>query len=61
MEDVRFTEGKREEICLDRLENSGADFFVMVFQATDRIMHMFRHAVDPLHPLHDESTAAYGR
>jgi len=61
MEDVRFTEGKREEICLNRLENSGADFFVMVFQATDRIMHMFRHAVDPLHPLHDESTAAYGR
>lgn len=61
MEDVRFTEDKREEICLDRLENSGSDFLIMVFQATDRIMHMFRHAVDEQHPMHSIETAAYGR
>jgi predicted AlkP superfamily phosphohydrolase/phosphomutase len=54
LEDLYYTMNKRAEITLDMLKKKRFSLFVSVFQATDRVQHMFWRFLDKRHPLYNE-------
>lgn len=57
LEDLHFTMEKRAEITLNELEKDDWELFISVFQAHDRIQHMFWRYIDPKHPRYNETEA----
>ena len=61
LEDLWFTQQRREEVFLGELEKDDWDVFVGVFLSTDRMQHMMYRFLDPGHPHYDAELAArYG-
>lgn len=46
-----------EEITLNYIKKDDYDFFISVFEGTDRIQHMFWRYMDPKNPLYDAAEA----
>jgi predicted AlkP superfamily phosphohydrolase/phosphomutase len=57
LEDTFRTMDKLAEITLDELKNDPPSLLVSVFDATDRISHMFYRLIDPQHPRYDPELA----
>ena len=61
LEDLHFTMDKRAEITLLEIGKENWELFISVFQAHDRIQHMFWRYIDPEHPMYNETDAGlYG-
>lgn len=61
LEDLNYTFSRQKALVLDVLDRSQPDLFVTVFQATDKVQHMFWRFIDPKHPMYNPHLAAkYG-
>lgn len=61
LEDLNYTFSRQKELVLDVLNRTRPDLFVTVFQATDKVQHMFWRLIDPQHPMYNRRLAAqYG-
>ncbi|MCD6218567.1 alkaline phosphatase family protein [bacterium] len=58
LEMVDMIESRREEIVFNELQKDNWNIFIGVFQATDRIQHMFFRLLDEEHPRYDPEDAA---
>jgi predicted AlkP superfamily phosphohydrolase/phosphomutase len=57
MEDLWLTVGYRENITLNELNKTDWNLFISVFQAPDRVQHLFWRYMDPEHPMYDQEGA----
>ncbi len=61
LEDLFYTMNQREEIMMNMLEKKNFDLFIFIFQASDRVQHMFWRLIDETHPAYDrEKAERYG-
>ena len=61
LEDLFYTMNQREEIMMNMLEKKNFDLFIFIFQASDRVQHMFWRLIDETHPAYDrEKAEKYG-
>jgi len=61
LEDLFYTMNQREEIMMSMLKKKDFDLFVFIFQASDRVQHMFWRLIDESHPAYDrEKAEKYG-
>jgi predicted AlkP superfamily phosphohydrolase/phosphomutase len=61
LEDLNYTFSRQRTLVLDVLGRTRPDLFVTVFQATDKVQHMFWRLIDPQHPVYNRRLAAqYG-
>jgi len=61
LEDLFYTENQRAEIMINELKKRDFDLFIFVFQASDRVQHMFWRLIDETHPAYDrEKAEKYG-
>ncbi len=52
---------QREEIMINMLKKKDFDLFLFIFQASDRVQHMFWRLIDETHPAYDrEKAEKYG-
>ncbi len=59
--DLYATERKRKDVALKLMNTTEWDLFMVVFEGTDYIQHMFWKYMDPTHPQHDsEKAKKYG-
>ena len=59
LEDLHFTMNKRADITFKELEKNDWDLFISVFQAPDRVQHMFWRYIDPRHPRYNKTEARF--
>jgi predicted AlkP superfamily phosphohydrolase/phosphomutase len=57
LEDTFRTMDKLAEMTLDEIKNDPPSLMVSIFDATDRISHMFYRLIDPQHPRYDPELA----
>jgi predicted AlkP superfamily phosphohydrolase/phosphomutase len=57
LEEAENLTSKLEEMTFEFIEQRDDDFFISVFEATDRNQHMFWRFIDPGHPAYDEAGA----
>jgi len=57
LNDLYATERKRKDIALKLMETNDWDFFMIVFEGTDYIQHMFWKFLDPENPQYDSEKA----
>ena len=61
LEDLNDTFDRQRALLFDALDRTKPDLFVGVFQATDKVQHMFWRLIDPEHPMYNRRLAArYG-
>jgi len=61
LEDLFYTMNQREEIMMNMLKKKDFDLFLFIFQASDRVQHMFWRLIDETHPAYDrEKAERYG-
>lgn len=61
LEDLDYTFDRQRALIFDALDRMDPDLFVSVFQATDKVQHMFWRLIDPGHPMYNRQLAAqYG-
>ena len=61
LEDLNDTFERQRLLLFDALDRMKPDLFVDVFQATDKVQHMFWRLIDPEHPMYNARLAArYG-
>ncbi|MFB0527122.1 MAG: alkaline phosphatase family protein, partial [bacterium] len=61
LEDLFYTMDQRQEIMMNMLEKKNFDLFIFIFQASDRVQHMFWRLIDETHPAYDrEKAEKYG-
>lgn len=61
LEDLFYTMNQREEIMMNMLKKKDFDLFLFIFQASDRVQHMFWRLIDETHPAYDrEKAEKYG-
>ncbi len=61
LEDLNYTWDRQEALVFDALDHMQPALFVTVFQATDKVQHMFWRLIDPEHPMYNARLAArYG-
>jgi predicted AlkP superfamily phosphohydrolase/phosphomutase len=61
LEDLNYSFDRQRAVVFDALDREDADLFVTVFQATDKVQHMFWRLIDPEHPMYNRRLAArYG-
>ena len=61
LEDLFYTMNQRQEIMMNMLKKKDFDLFIFVFQASDRVQHMFWRLIDETHPAYDrEKAEKYG-
>lgn len=61
LEDLFYTMNQREEIMMNMLKKKDFDLFLFIFQASDRVQHMFWRLIDKTHPAYDrEKAEKYG-
>lgn len=61
LEDLNYTFSRQKTLVLDVLDRTRPGLFVTVFQATDKVQHMFWRLIDPQHPMYNRRLAArYG-
>ncbi len=61
LEDLNYTFDRQRTLVFDALDNMKPTLFVTVFQATDKVQHMFWRLTDPQHPMYNARLAArYG-
>lgn len=61
LEDLFYTMNQREEIMMNMLEKKNFDLFSFIFQASDKVQHMFWRLIDETHPAYDrEKAEKYG-
>ncbi|HEY7728382.1 MAG TPA: alkaline phosphatase family protein [Candidatus Eisenbacteria bacterium] len=58
LEDLHYSFGRQKTLVLDVLERTKPDLFLTVFQATDKVQHMFWRLIDPKHPMYNRRLAA---
>lgn len=58
LEMVDMIESRREKIVFNELQKDNWNIFIGIFQATDRIQHMFFRLLDEEHPRYDPEDAA---
>ncbi|MCZ7584852.1 MAG: alkaline phosphatase family protein [Deltaproteobacteria bacterium] len=58
LDDLFVTMADIEKIIVNELEKRDWRLFIGVFEATDRLQHMFWRYLDPAHPLYDPKEAA---
>lgn len=62
MADVREGMAWRERLTLDEMDRGEFDILVFVWEATDRVGHMYWRYRDPQHPMYDpEKAAVFGK
>jgi len=57
LEDLFYTMNQREEIMMNMLKKKDFDLFIFIFQASDRVQHMFWRLIDETHPAYDRAKA----
>jgi len=57
LEDLFYTMNQREEIMMNMLKKKDFDLFLFIFQASDRVQHMFWRLIDKTHPAYDRKKA----
>ncbi|MCK4802395.1 alkaline phosphatase family protein, partial [bacterium] len=57
LEDLFYTMNQREEIMMNMLKKKDFDLFLFIFQASDRVQHMFWRLIDETHPAYDRDKA----
>ncbi len=57
LEDLFYTMNQREEIMMNMLKKKDFDLFLFIFQASDRVQHMFWRLIDETHPAYDKEKA----
>lgn len=57
LEDLFYTMNQREEIMMNMLKKKNFDLFIFIFQASDRVQHMFWRLIDKTHPAYDKEKA----
>jgi len=61
LEDLFYTENQRAKIMMNELKKKDFALFIFVFQASDRVQHMFWRLIDKTHPAYDrEKAEKYG-
>ncbi|HEX7078964.1 MAG TPA: alkaline phosphatase family protein [Candidatus Eisenbacteria bacterium] len=61
LEDLNYSFDRQRAVVFDALDRLNPDLFVTVFQATDKVQHMFWRLIDPQHPMYNSRLAAqYG-
>ena len=61
LQEIDMIETRREDMVWNELQKKDWNMFIGVFQATDRIQHMFFRLLDETHPRYDPDEAAiYG-
>lgn len=61
LENLFYTENQRAKIMMNELKKKDFDLFIFVFQASDRVQHMFWRLIDKTHPAYDrEKAGKYG-
>ena len=57
LEDLNYSFERQRAVVFDALDRQDADLFVTVFQATDKVQHMFWRLIDPEHPMYNRRLA----
>ncbi len=57
LEDLFYTMNQRKEIMMNMLKKKNFDLFIFIFQASDRVQHMFWRLIDDTHPAYDRKKA----
>jgi len=57
LEDLNYSFERQRAVVFDALDREDADLFVTVFQATDKVQHMFWRLIDPEHPMYNRRLA----
>jgi len=57
LEDLFYTMNQRKEIMMNMLKKKDFDLFIFIFQASDRVQHMFWRLIDETHPAYDRKKA----
>ena len=61
LEDLNYSFDRQRALVFDALRTLDPDLLVTVFQATDKVQHMFWRLIDPRHPMYNHRLAArYG-
>ncbi len=61
LDDVYYTMNRRADIVMKELEKREWQMMLSVFEASDRVQHMFYRYLDPRHPLYNDAEARKNR
>jgi predicted AlkP superfamily phosphohydrolase/phosphomutase len=57
LEDLNYSFDRQRALVIDAMNHLNPDLFVSVFQATDKVQHMFWRLIDPKHPMYNRRLA----
>ncbi len=57
LEDLNYSFDRQRALVIDAINHLNPDLFVSVFQATDKVQHMFWRLIDPQHPMYNRRLA----
>jgi predicted AlkP superfamily phosphohydrolase/phosphomutase len=57
LEDLNYSFDRQRALVIDAMNHLNPDLFVTVFQATDKVQHMFWRLIDPQHPMYNRRLA----